>query len=142
MLELPHTLVGVAVASAVRQPVLALPMALGSHFLLDYIPHWDPDIDHPRRGLIVLLAVDSVTALVSGSLIAWHFHSPVMFFSAFFAVLPDLLSMPHFFFGTPDLAKNVLRWQNKYHRNTAVFPGLLTQLAVIVCSLLVIFAHK
>ena len=35
-----HVLVGSAIALAVHQPILALPLAFGSHFVLDALPHF------------------------------------------------------------------------------------------------------
>ena len=41
MLLTPHTLVGVAIATNISNPFLAIPLAFISHFLGDKIPHWD-----------------------------------------------------------------------------------------------------
>ena len=35
-----HLLVGTGIAIAVNQPLLALPLAFGSHFVLDALPHY------------------------------------------------------------------------------------------------------
>ena len=44
MLETPHVIVGAAIAYKVVNPALALPLALGSHFILDITPHWNPHL--------------------------------------------------------------------------------------------------
>jgi hypothetical protein len=41
MLAVPHMLVGAAVGKTLKRPALALPVAFGSHFLLDWVPHLD-----------------------------------------------------------------------------------------------------
>ena len=41
MLAVPHMLVGAAVGKTLKRPALALPVAFGSHFLLDALPHLD-----------------------------------------------------------------------------------------------------
>lgn len=41
MLLTPHTVAGIAIGAAVSNPVLAIPAAFFSHFLLDFLPHWD-----------------------------------------------------------------------------------------------------
>ncbi|MBP6965291.1 MAG: hypothetical protein KBC96_12900 [Armatimonadetes bacterium] len=41
MMGIPHVLAGAAVACAVKRPVLAVPAALASHLVLDYLPHLD-----------------------------------------------------------------------------------------------------
>lgn len=35
-----HALAGTAIALAIHQPILALPLAFGSHFVLDSLPHF------------------------------------------------------------------------------------------------------
>ena len=41
MTSTAHTLVGGAIAAAIPNPYIALPLILASHFLMDCIPHWD-----------------------------------------------------------------------------------------------------
>jgi len=41
MLATPHMLAGAAIGASVRRPWLAVSVAFGSHFLLDFIPHVD-----------------------------------------------------------------------------------------------------
>ena len=42
MLETPHVAVGAAIAVAIPNPYLAIPLALASHMILDHTPHWNP----------------------------------------------------------------------------------------------------
>jgi hypothetical protein len=41
-----HAITGATIASVIGQPVLAIPIAFASHFLLDSLPHFGEDI-HP-----------------------------------------------------------------------------------------------
>lgn len=41
MLSTPHLLVGGAIVTIIPNPLISLPLAFLSHFLFDYIPHWD-----------------------------------------------------------------------------------------------------
>ncbi len=41
MLSTPHILVGGAIVKAIPNPLISLPLAFLSHFLFDFIPHWD-----------------------------------------------------------------------------------------------------
>ena len=90
-----HAATGAVIAIMVQQPLLALPLALASHFALDVLPHYGPAYDkrafHQTFGNVV--AVDIVlfpmTCLmllfVSGSL--WWVVLPAMFL----AVSPDFV---------------------------------------------------
>jgi len=40
MIALNHVLTGTAIGLALRQPLLAAPLALASHFVLDMVPHF------------------------------------------------------------------------------------------------------
>lgn len=37
-----HALSGIAIASIIPNPMIAVPLAFGGHFLLDAFPHWTP----------------------------------------------------------------------------------------------------
>jgi hypothetical protein len=40
MLVTNHVLSGAVIGAVVRRPALALPLGIGSHFVLDAVPHW------------------------------------------------------------------------------------------------------
>ena len=49
MLETPHVIVGAAIATKVVNPALALPLAFGSHFILERVPHWNPHLNTEKN---------------------------------------------------------------------------------------------
>lgn len=53
MTGLNHTATGAVIALVVRQPALALPLALASHFVLDALPHFG--VDHADKAQQTLL---------------------------------------------------------------------------------------
>ena len=69
MLVTNHVLSGAVVGAAVRRPALALPLGIGSHFVLDAVPHWGK-WDSDRHFLRVAVA-DGLTGLaVMGAAVA------------------------------------------------------------------------
>lgn len=62
-----HALTGAVVAMAIRQPLLAIPIAFLSHFVLDAIPHFGiHEDDHSKRNnhwlFRTVISVDTVVA--------------------------------------------------------------------------------
>lgn len=49
-----HALVGAVIAAKVGNPFLAYPVALGSHFFMDLIPHWDAGTSWEKKKRIKL----------------------------------------------------------------------------------------
>lgn len=148
MLETPHVLVGAAIATKIGNPLLAIPLALGSHFLLERVPHWNPHLKtetdkygHPTTKTTIITSIDAVTALISGSLIASRAlpntaHFITILLACFFSVLPDLVESPYFFLGVRnDLLLKYILWQKSIQEDAKIIPGLLTQLAIIGASL-------
>lgn len=45
-----HAVVGTVIAAKFGNPALAIPLALGSHIILDMIPHWDPLTTRREKG--------------------------------------------------------------------------------------------
>ena len=152
MLETPHVIVGAAIAYKVTNPALALPLALGSHFILDMVPHWNPHLNteakkfgKPTTKSTIIVAVDAVTSLISGFYIASlaqpnTAHSLSILAASFFAVLPDVIEGPYFFLKMK--SKIIEKWikiQTKLQTNISTIPGLLTQIVTITAAFWWIF---
>lgn len=149
MLETPHVFVGAAIAVAVPYPLIAIPLAFTSHFVLEMIPHWNPHLNTetekfggPTRRSTAITAVDSTLALISGSFIAYktlpNINLAILIIAcSFFSVLPDLMEGPYFFLRMR--TKWVAKWitfQKSLQCDTTWFWGLLTQLTVIASVIL------
>ncbi len=147
MLETPHALVGAAIVTKIPNPLISLPLAFASHFVLDMVPHWNPHLNTEvkkygrvsKNSTIIILA-DVVLSLVSVSFMALTFanspeHSIYVMFGAFSGILPDLLEAPYYFLKAKTQA--VLKWiafQKSIQADTTLVPGVMTQLATIVAA--------
>jgi len=154
MLETPHVLVGAAIAVKVGHPLLAIPLAFTSHFLLEQIPHWNPHLKketdrfgQPTPKSTAIVVIDSTLALISGSLIAFTRLPDIGFavtvlLSSLAAVLPDLVEAPYFFLRVRHnrLINRWIKFQKNLQVNAAPLPGLATQLVVILATLGLILA--
>jgi len=152
VLETPHVIVGAAIASKVGNPLLALPLALASHLLLEQVPHWNPHLNTEKKkfGKITkqstaVVIFDSSLALISGGFIALY-NSPsiarsiVILAACFLSVLPDLVEAPYFFLKMDN--PHILRWikfQKKLQRDAEPFWGIVSQLAIVTLALLWIY---
>ena len=148
MLETPHVIVGAAIATKIPNPLISIPLALGSHFLLDRIPHWNPHLNteikqygkitKATRSLIIL---DILAALLSGLYIASlslpdQTHALTVLFASFAAVLPDVIEGPYFFLDWR--TKFIERWikfQKAIQVDAPIRFGLATQFVTIITSL-------
>jgi hypothetical protein len=148
VLETPHVLVGAAIAMNIPNPVIAIPLALGSHFVLELVPHWNPHLNTEvkkfgkvsKNSFYIVLA-DATIALISGLYIAStvlpdtaHFFTIIA--ACFFSVLPDVVEAPYFFLGIKN--RTILKWikiQKSLQEDTTVLPGLTTQLITIISAI-------
>lgn len=148
MVELPHTLVGIAIAAKLQNPALSLPLAFTSHFILDLLPHWNPHLNKEMkkygkvtRATSLLISADVTLSLTIGSIIAFFtasslFHFFIILLGGFLAVLPDIVEGPYFFWGWR--YKPLIRWvniQSLLQTNIPPLPGILTQILVIIASI-------
>lgn len=152
MLLTPHTLVGVAVASVIKNPVIAFPVAVGMHYLGDLVPHWDffsNTREEERvsgwRPLAVAgelsLAVAAGTASVLYAL--WLVNDPALSFRMLICgiggVIPDLLSgLTMYLKDLNGFMKLNNRIQSKLQFQASLPWGILTQVLVSFFSVLVI----
>ena len=147
MLETPHVVVGAAIATTVVNPALAIPLAFGSHFILEFVPHWNPHLNSEKKkyGKItkqstLIVAGDVVLALVLGGFIAYRalpdsVLAITILFACFAAVLPDVIEGPYFFLDWK--SKFIDRWilfQKSLQVDTTVIPGLATQIITILAA--------
>jgi hypothetical protein len=145
VLETPHALVGAAIAVAIPNPVIALPLAFASHFVLDMVPHWNPHLNtelktygHVTKKSRNIVIFDVLVALVSGFFLATQYanntaHTITILLGAFAAVLPDVIEGPYFFLNYKN--KFIDRWltfQKAIQVDTDPLPGLTTQIATII----------
>lgn len=148
MLSTPHVAVGAAIAVAIPNPLISIPLAIGSHFLLDSLPHWNPHMntDLKKYGKVTsrntnIVIADSVTALLLGSVVAYSYipdtaRSLAILLTCFSAVLPDLVEAPHYFMGhRNELVNKYIAWQKSIQFDVAPVPGLAVQAIVILVSL-------
>lgn len=147
MLETPHVIVGAAIAVAIPNPFLAIPLAFLSHFALDMAPHWNPHIstELKKYGEVTqksknIIYVDLGLSAILGTLIASRALPDTGAFltigaAGFAGILPDVIEAPYFF----------LHWRNKFLDNWLKFQksiqndvppvyGLVTQvITVLAC---------
>lgn len=148
MIELPHTIVGAAIAAKVGNPYLALPLALASHFVMDMVPHWNPHLNKEiaKYGKITtltiwVLIVDVLLSLGAGLLIGSKFLPDtnkflVVLACCFLAVLPDVAEAPYFFLNKEwRPMKKLVEFQSKIQFNVPFVPGVISQALVVIAAL-------
>jgi len=149
MLETPHVFVGAAIAVTVPNPLIAIPLAFASHFVLEMVPHWNPHLNtetkkfgQPTRRSTFITTVDSTIALVAGSFISFKAlpnfpHAITILACSFAAVLPDVMEGPYFFLHMKNrFIKKWISFQKSVQSDTGPFLGMLTQLVTIAAAIL------
>ena len=148
MIETPHVVVGAAIAMKVANPALALPLALGSHLVLDKIPHWNPHLftetkkfGKPTKRSTFIVAADIITSIIIGISIARlalpnTTLSLTVIAACFLSVLPDIVEGPYFFLNfRPKLIERWIKFQRSFQVNVNFIPGMLTQILTVAASL-------
>lgn len=100
-----HVLTGAVIATVIGSPVLAVPLAFASHFVLDAIPHFGIHEDDTlkRNGHWLFRSVvitDTVLTIAALAVVPIAVHSTVNAWAVLAAMvaalIPDLLWIPHF----------------------------------------------
>lgn len=148
MLESPHVLVGAAIARNIPNPLIAIPLSLASHFVLDILPHWNPHINReikkygkPTKQSTTIIAADSSLALLSGTFIALSsqtFEQTLLTLACcLVSVLPDVVEAPYYFLNKKHgLVERWIKWQKSIQNDVEMIPGLISQLLVILASII------
>jgi hypothetical protein len=152
VLETPHAVVGAAIATAIPNPFIAIPLAFLSHFVLDMTPHWNPHLNTEKRtyGRIttqttMIIVGDVVLALVVGGFLAARVlpdsgHAATILLSSFAGVLPDVVEGPYFFLNwKTKFIEKWLKFQKSIQNDAEPFLGLSTQVITLLASFWWIF---
>lgn len=147
MLETPHVIVGAAIATKVVNPALAIPLAFGSHFVLEKVPHWNPHIftEKEKFGkvsvqstkIIVLdLAISFASALffASRAYPNWG-HVATILVASFVAALPDIIEGPYYFLNSKNrFIEKWVAFQKSLQEDVNLLPGLATQALTVIAA--------
>jgi len=147
MLETPHVAVGAAIATKIPNPLISIPLAFASHFLLDKIPHWNPHLNTElkkfgkvsKNGTLIVAADVTLSLLVGGFFASTTLpntaHAITVLLASFASVLPDVIEGPYFFLRWDNsLIKKWIKFQKSIQVDTAFVPGVVTQILTVAAS--------
>jgi hypothetical protein len=132
---------------------LTLFFSLLSHFVLDFfVPHWNPHLYtefHKKGGIsngsVKIALIDGVVGV---GLTLYFFFSNLtnlnlaflFAFSSLFAVLPDLIEVPYYFFGCKaKWLKDYVHFEHLHQARANVFWGSVTQVLTSLAALKILF---
>ncbi|MCX6793868.1 MAG: hypothetical protein NTY06_02065 [Candidatus Gottesmanbacteria bacterium] len=151
-----HALVAAAIARAVPNPYLAIPLAITSHFIMDAIPHWDIGTDWRTRSKIVTGAL-AIAETVLGITLAYFLfrgkvETPLLLSTIIAGELPDWLEAPWYIFfankkksGVTKKAGfwerftyRIYRRENAIHSKAGLPLGVITQIVTVAFFLVLL----
>lgn len=132
-----HALIGTVIAIKIGDPRLAVPIAIVSHAVADYVPHWDTAVNTKAKGktaTIIHSAIDGVFSYIASYIFILLFspqtNIPYAFMIVFSAQLFDWVTVPYYFFNVKAFKffYNLQKYFDKPFNNPL---GILTQAAVV-----------
>lgn len=143
MLTTPHAAAGIALGAVLGNPVLTIPAAVASHFLLDCVPHWQETLApyNPtwRTYLRVPLDIAFAVGLAVWAAHVQPAHASAIWIGAVTANIPDMDTLVVLL---PAIKRGVLQkfwdWHCAIQRETASLWGALPQLLVIAMAIVVV----
>lgn len=145
MLETPHVALGAAIAVAIPNPLISIPLAFASHFLLDMTPHWNPHLNteikkygNLTKQTLFIIGLDLTFAILLTIFLAKNDIN--IYIVAFASILPDVVEGPYFLWGWKNKYIDIwMKFQKSIQTDANVFWGLLTQILTLGASFYWIF---
>ncbi len=141
MLSISHALTGAFIATKVTNPLRSIPLVLASHYIEDWILHWDvgTGLSAGTRKKSTAIILEVFDLLIAFALVfAWfqtgtdtiNFHA---WLGAFVGLLPDFVEAPRNFLKyNPPILKIFNDFHHGFHHSTPnMLLGLLPQIVVI-----------
>lgn len=132
---------GAFIASALPHPALYIPLTLASHYLEDWIPHWDvgTGLSSGKRKRSTAIGLELIELAISVGLVyvfwkhspgANSWHVPL---AAFVALMPDFMEAPrNFLKWEPWFLKPFNDFHHLFHHSTLnMVVGLLPQVLLV-----------
>ena len=141
MLSVSHAATGAFIAAKLPYPALYIPLVLASHYLEDWIPHWDVGTGltngtRTRRTAFILELFDFAAAFALVYFLWQNGQSEPNIHAwagAFVSLVPDYFEAPRNFLKTePAFFKPINKFHSKFHQsipNIAV--GLAPQILLL-----------
>lgn len=135
-----HAVIGTVIAASISNPILAIPLAIGSHILADMTPHWDPGVNRDkktRNRFISEAVIDVLSGLaLTYLIIALFFPTVSLLYAlivAFSAQLFDWLGSPYLFWGVknPSIFYRIYKFQKGFDRGEDTLRGKIGQAAIL-----------
>ena len=151
-----HALVAGAIAAAIPDPLVSLPLAFASHFIMDAVPHWDFGTDWRARSKSETGTIAVLDTIVGFTVAYFVFGGKVALPTLLLAVslgnLPDWLEAPYYiFFARQDkkapsshagfwehLTYRIYKMENVFHAKAGFPFGVITQVATVFFFLLLL----
>ena len=142
MLSISHSLTGALIATKISNPLISIPLIFASHYLEDWIPHWDVGTglsNGTRKKRTAILMEFGELAITFGLIyFFWQYQRPEIniqaWFGAFVGLIPDFLEAPNNFLNIhPKITKPLNDLHGFFHGSIPnKFWGLLPQVCLWV----------
>ncbi len=142
MLSVTHAATGAFIAQQLPYPEIYLPLTLFSHYLQDWIPHWDvgTGLSNGSRKISTAFWLEWLDLAAAVALVFFIWQAGQVEFqlhvwlAAFVSLLPDFFEAPkNFLHWRPALLKPFNKFHHYFHGSIPnIWLGLASQLATLV----------
>ena len=151
MVSIAHALTGAYLASVCPEPLVYVPLAVASHFILDYVRHYDIGVAMKKYhfGKIQIAIWETLDLAISAALIWWLFHTYPLPYQghilagALCGILPDIIETSDYFFNQPlPIFRPFYYFHERFHHSTThVWWGVWPQLFLICAIVFLTFSR-
>ena len=138
MLSTPHLMVGAAIVRSIPNPYISLPAAFLSHFLFDFIPHWDFSVSLKPNHLIWVLVDYGIGLSLVYFLSFGERDQALILLGGITATLPDFILGGWKVLEISILNIPPIKSLNNFHQNiqnrVSIFWGSLISIITILVS--------
>jgi hypothetical protein len=145
MLLLSHVVTGAVIGQKIGNPWLGSSLALASHFILDWIPHWSydvPDRFDLREFLKMMPDIIASAIIYLTFLFSFPDQWLTITLGVAFAILPDFITLTYYLPGVRNIFKKFNAWHGRLQVHDERILGLLTQVVYISLLIIVLLAIK
>lgn len=145
-----HILMGALIAKVFPSIIPIVLFSLISHFILDFIPHWDGDFDDKTlnkknkvnitRRTFILRTIDLILAGGFLFLVYVNFQNYLMILGALVSFLPDMTKGGYYLgFKNNKIFQKYLKFHTNIQSDPGIKVGLIIQIVIFIMLITAIF---
>lgn len=143
MLLVTHVLTGAVIGQKISHPIVLTLLALASHFLLDWIPHWSYNVPKKislREFIKILPDILPAALIYITFIVSYPDQWLLITLGVSMAILPDFISLSKHSSTLNKFFQKINNWHGRIQVHDEKILGLVSQVIYVMLLIIILYS--